>query len=161
MFRFKLEPVLGHRRLLEDDAKRDFQVAMAALNEARERREAAVRLIDEQSERIRSQQGAIDWRMRELHENFIRGQELVIDDLDRVIEKRSEVVEERRAVLIEASKRVKILEKLREKELKEYEKEELRQERILFDEIAVREFNEQKRWEKDARRQQAEKERIA
>lgn len=151
MFKFKLQPVLEHRRMGEDDAKRRFEAAQRELNEARRELGVVELGILRESERIRrAQKGGMDFMLRSLHENWIAGQRILAAHWKKTEAERVKVVEQRRLELIEATRCVKIMEKLYERQERAWRREEDRREQTVFDEIAVREFNQSRRWEKDA-----------
>lgn len=137
-FKFKLQPVLKHRTLLENGARQALADAMAE--------EAAMQQLIEEHTR------AITALQQEFGEKKSRGmalEELII--YDRSLKRRSAKLKElrtragelhaktehRRAALTEASKDKTLMEKLREKMEEEHRQEMLRREMIHLDEVAL------------------------
>lgn len=137
-FKFKLQPVLHHRRKKEDilkkelaDIKRVFEIEKAVLEELKHK---LTGLHDEF--RIR-QQNSPDPVEATAYSNYI-------DKVERNIEmqliKLSEIASEVKRTqerLIEASKDKKILEKLYDKQYEEFQKEFARIEQGVIDELAT------------------------
>lgn len=122
-FRFNLEPVLKHRKRLEDEAQREFAEAQNAVEVCLREVEAMYARLDEVREEISSTlksgvSGAIE-QARAL-EMFIGGHKIRIE-IKRIeareLLQKAEVKQEQ---LIHAARERKVLVKLKEKRLVEY-----------------------------------------
>lgn len=137
-FKFKLETALWHRQLIEDEKKRDFGLAQRDTLTAIRQKE----IIEE--ERARYQQELLNKHKEEhIDPNYIMATHTYIYHLNLAltaaeanIAKLKEIEEEKRAALVEATKRKKALERLREKKLKDYMYELDREEQKFLDDIA-------------------------
>jgi flagellar protein FliJ len=142
MYKFRLEPVLKHRKLLEEDLQKDFAVLKR-------------QLLDEQ-ERLSDFEQARDRFSGELQEKQVKSISvsdilLYTDFLQQVsteIEKQSEKIleaekslDKKRQELIGAMKNRKMIDKLREKGLKTHVQELSKKEQDLMNEAAINVFN--------------------
>lgn len=149
-FKFTLQPVLQQRVATEEKRQREYGDAQAKVESARERRRCVVEDISRWGDVVRRTQGAMDYARRELIERWITAQEERIELLDAEIEMLAAQAEQCRLRLVKAVQDRTMMEKLREREHADWRIEEDRAERRFFDEIAVRDFIDQKNQEKDA-----------
>jgi flagellar FliJ protein len=154
-FTFSLEPVLEHRRRLEQNCQRQCGDAMARVEAVRERQQRLQNEIERQHEEIRAGQrsrhtGGSAFALRQMAERWIVAQRGQVDQLQGAIDRLNEELRVARERLIEAVKDRMVIEKLREKELDAHRRREARAEMKTFDEIAVREYLNEQRREKDA-----------
>lgn len=137
-FKFKLQPVLHHRRKKEDifkkelaDIKRLFEIEKSVLEDLEKR------LANLHTELREKQRSSLDSSEAVAYSNYI---DRVERDIEMQAIKLTEIAGEvRRAQerLIKASKDKKILEKLYDKQYEEFKKELERIEQGLIDEIAT------------------------
>lgn len=136
-FRYRLEPVLNVRRIEEDRDKRTFGAAARHVDEQS-------RLIDGLSDdqgRARTafaleRARAIDLTRLRLEEGYLIGLQRRIRRAGVELIKRLQVREERRKVFVEARKKVRVLERLRERRLRQHRLEVDREEQKILDETA-------------------------
>ena len=141
MYQFKLQPVLDHRKFIEDDLKKRLAEIKAQLLSAQKRLGAM-----KQKEMI-TNQTLIREQARGLSSAQVIAYHQYLQVLsDRIIEQAG-VVEETEAQVVkvqdemlEAVKKRKILEKLKEQGLERYRKSVLAQETKFIDEIAINQF---------------------
>jgi flagellar FliJ protein len=142
MYRFNLEPLLNHRRYLEEVLQKELA-------------DLKIRLETEKNKL---------WALRQkrrktvlqLQENQTDGRpaseiKLYIDFVEQLLKEmkaqRQKILEAerlfnlKRQELVAAMKERKILDRLKEKGLQAYEQEQLKKERNLMDEVAGRQFN--------------------
>lgn len=150
-FEFTLQAVLDHRLTLEEQAQRHYSEAQARVEAAQAEKKEIEADIRARFEQIREHQrrgAGLAWR--QLIEQWIDNQRLAIHQLENRIEDLKKEVEKRRQALIKAMQAREVLEQLREQEFEVYRYEEARMEMKLFDEIAVRNYLEERNREKDA-----------
>ncbi len=122
-FKFNLEPVMKHRKRLEEMAQREFAEAQQAVEVCLRAIEAMYTRLDEVRDEISQiqlsgQAGAMEHVVS--IEQFIKGHKVLIEN--RRLEARALLViaEHKQEALIEAARERKILTKLREKRFTEY-----------------------------------------
>jgi flagellar FliJ protein len=130
-FNFSLEKVLGLRKYREEEAKIELGRAVSILTEIENRvKDAAVRRHQAAWERFAG--GAADmlaW------DNYIMRLDQEAERLAKEAAQAELVVEERRALYIEASRELKVMENLKEKQEKEYHGEMLAAETAELDDL--------------------------
>lgn len=141
MYIFKLQAVLDHRQLVEDDLKRELAEIRQRIDAARqklaslERKEmdTAVALKREQTDGLSSSR-VVDYHayLNRLVDRITR-QKTMVGDL-----KEAEALKQE--ALHEATKKRQVLEKLKERGLERYNQEMLKKEMNFIDEIAVNQF---------------------
>ncbi len=138
-FRFRLEAVLEQRRRERDARRRSVGEAAAVATEALAR---ITQLRDEleharESSRDAQVMGAVDltWLSRqELHRNWLR--QSIDSGTEELATRRSEL-KSRQSELAEASSRLKVVEKLRERRWEQHRRELNREEQTATDEAGV------------------------
>jgi flagellar export protein FliJ len=141
-FRFRLETVLRVRTQQRDARRRALAEALRNLHTVQRRIDEADQAMRMEVDRTRETRG-----VARLDVAALRGQQLYMARLHRQIhegrlalaEKRK-IVEQERERLAEASKRLKAIEKLRERCWQRYQLQELRAERARVDEVAAQGF---------------------
>lgn len=141
-FRFRLETVLRVRTQQRDAQRRVLAKALRNVRTVQRRIDEASQAMRLEVDRTRETRG-----VARLDVAALRGQQLYMARLHRQIlegrlalaEKRK-IVEQERERLAEASKRLKAIEKLRERHWRRYQLQERRMERAREDEIAVQGF---------------------
>lgn len=141
MTKFRLQPALNYREILEDRARQALAEALKAQIEAQEALEGEKASEAELHEEfaLRQKEGIAPDELA-LYRNYLRRKAEMIEECSKQLQQAGELVEERREELCNASKEKKVLEKLKEKKQAEYELELSRQEANLMDEIAVQKF---------------------
>ena len=132
-FAFALQPVLDHRKRIEDERKQTMALRQRALDEARRELQA---LNDE----FRRHSLELRTRHRELEIEELRMHYAHLQFLDRSILAQSKVVAERQGAverarrdLVEASKNRKVVDKLKERKRAVFVAEEMRVEQLELD----------------------------
>lgn len=137
-FKFNLERVLDHRKVIEDLAQVDFQSAMYDLTQA----EATLQNM--RKEIVNSRENAFEVqiggresapaRLQQV-EFFIKGQLLRIKNQEAKIQNLQNIVESKREILRSRATERKILERLKANKQEEFNLEASRQEQIEADEM--------------------------
>ena len=141
-YRFNLEPVLNHRRLVEETLQKDLAILKISLIDENERlityEENRVKLLEELQQIQKKDTTTSDIL---LYLPFI---EQVSKDIEmqkkRVLELEIKV-EHNRKDLLEATKKKKALQKLKEKAFKTYSQKLIKNEQDFLNEVAVSQFN--------------------
>lgn len=141
MYKFPLQPVLNHRKIVEEDLQKELAVLRKVVADEKQRlktfKKTKNNLIGEMKQKQR--EGiTISEMLMYLH---------FLDCLSRDLEKQKEIVleverkyEGKREGLIEAMKNRKILGRLKEKQEKAYKYELIRNEQNFFNELSANRF---------------------
>ena len=142
MYRFNLEPVLNHRRLVEETLQKDLAILKISLIDENERlityEESRVQLLEELQQIQKEGTTTSDIL---LYLPFI---EQVSKDIERQKKRVLELekqVEQNLKDLLEATKNKKALQKLKEKAFKTYNQKLIKNEQDFLNEVAVSQFN--------------------
>lgn len=161
-FRFSLQPVLEQRQRIEDERQRELGDIQRRLESSRRRVQEIEEDIRRRHESVReNQRKGVRFALRELEERWIQAQRQAALEEQQVIRGLEEQEVQARARLVEAAKGRMVIEKLRERELAQWKLDEARRELKLFDEIAVRDYVNDRRREKNAGCPETGAERIA
>lgn len=137
-FSFTLQPVLDHRRRLEDQAKQSY--AQARTEEARARDELADMedaFGDGQGEIAKARVAAIDPAEVSAYQRYLDRLKQQIYTQSDLVDQLNIASEEKREGVVEGMKARKVVEKLREKQHDQYKIEFARYEQKQTDEFAV------------------------
>jgi flagellar protein FliJ len=141
-YRFNLEPVLNHRRLIEETLQKDLAILKISLIDENEKlltyEESRVKLLGELQQIQKEGTTTSDIL---LYLPFI---EQVSKDIERQKKKVLELekkVEQNLKDLLEATKNKKALQKLKEKAFKTYNQKLIKNEQEFLNEVAVSQFN--------------------
>jgi flagellar FliJ protein len=141
MYTFKLQSVLDHRQLLEDNIKKELAEIRQRAIENQQQLELLRRkemdtiraLKQEQTEGLSSDQVvAYHAFLRDLAQRMAKQQKVIEEIHTQETAKKDE--------LLEAMKKRQILEKLKDQGLDQYHQSILKKERVFIDEIAVNQF---------------------
>jgi len=142
MYRFNLEPVLNHRRLVEETLQKDLAISKISLIDETERlityEKNRVQLLEELQQIQKEGTTTSDIL---LYLPFI---EQVSKDIERQKKRVLELekqVEQNLKDLLEATKNKKALQKLKEKAFKTYNQKLIKNEQDFLNEVAVSQFN--------------------
>ena len=131
-FKFNLEKILKLRKFREEECKIALGQAVAALNKIEnEIKETAVKRHNAASNRFADVGEMLSW------ENYILWLDRQTQKLMEQAAQAELVVEEKRAAYLEASKDLKALEKLKEKQQKEHRKETMYLQMAEVDDITA------------------------
>jgi len=141
-YRFNLEPVLNHRRLVEETLQKNLAILKKSLIDENERlityEESRVQLLEELQQIQKEGTTTSDIL---LYLPFI---EQVSKDIERQKKRVLELekqVEQNLKDLLEATKNKKALQKLKEKAFKTYNQKLIKNEQDFLNEVAVSQFN--------------------
>ena len=141
-FRFSLEKVFTHRRMLEDLAQKDFQEAQAILNGEIAKLEF---MQKEKSDAFQTrfqrqvQGGLASESLTQVHE-YLKGQDVRIERQRKKIQEIEKQVEELREVLRQRAVDTKIIERLRERKQEEFRIEQRKLEQKRLDDLTSTRF---------------------
>lgn len=140
-FRYRMQNILNVKEKLETQAKNEFAIAAAVVNEEEEKLNALI----ERQEGYRTflkklQQGDLDFKQIKEATQAIESLKYLIEDQKRVLERAQKTLELRRVALAEAMQEVKTHEKLKERQLAEYMAEEAARESKEIDELVSYRF---------------------
>lgn len=146
MYKFTLEPLLNHRKSVEDNLQKELGVCKTCLAEENRK----LRTYKKEKNRVlgemqQKQQEGITVSENLLYFDFI---DRLSRDLDKQKQRLSEVKKKynrKHNELIEAVKKRRILEKLKEKQLDEYNQRLEKSEQNFINEVAISQFNRKSR----------------
>lgn len=139
-FRFKLETVLKIRAHEEKMEKQRLGVVLNEWQALKDQQKNLENSLSEVHSRFIQQPESDMVKMKQYY-GFIHDQHQTIYKLDHDMEKAEEKVIEQRKKLLEANKKTRMLEKLKEKERMKYRQELERMEQTELNEIATQRFN--------------------
>ena len=142
MYRFNLEPVLNHRRLVEETLQKDLALLK-------------ISLIDENKRLItyKESRGTLLEELQKIQEKGTTTSDILlylpyIEQVSKDIERQKnrvleleKKVEQNLKNLLEATKKKKALQKLKEKAFKTYNQKLIKNEQDFLNEVAVSQFN--------------------
>ncbi len=142
-FKFGLEKVLNHRKILEDLAQRDYQEALAILNQKKSELEKMVLRILEARVEIHQHevQSGFDMieRVKQIQE-FIKLQDIRIERQHLSVQESEKLVEARQEILRQKAMDKKILERLKVKKKTDHQSNERRLAQVETDEMVSMRF---------------------
>ena len=137
-FKFSLEKVLSLREFEEKQAQIELGKAQSVVNDINEQ----LKFIA--SERVKSNESrskSSDLTFLMSIENYINGLDYKKEKLIEELVQAQIILEEKRAIVVEAIKKRKSLEKLKEKQFESYKKEYNKEEEKILDEISSSKFS--------------------
>jgi len=141
-YRFNLEPVLNHRRLVEETLQKDLAILKISLIDENERlityEESRVQLLEELQQIQKEGTTTSDIL---LYLPFIEQVSKDIEKQKKRVLKLEKKVEQNLKDLLEAIKNKKALQKLKEKAFKTYNQKLIKNEQDFLNEVAVSQFN--------------------
>ena len=141
MYTFKLQSVLDHRQLVEDNIKKELaQIRQQAdenqkkLELLRQKEMDTIQVLQQEQKQGLNSDGVLAYHafLKNLSLRIIKQQDVV----DQIHDQEKAIKNE----LIEAMKKRQILEKLKEKGLSDYHQRIFKKEQAFIDEIAVNQF---------------------
>ena len=142
MYKYTLEPVLNHRKIMEENLQKELGACKNMLAEEKRR---LGRFVKSRHTLLRE--------LKQKQEQGITGSEVILylsfieeltKDMEQQREKVAEIgnrVDRKREELVEVMKKRKTLERLKEKAWHAYQKEILKSEQDMMNELAIRGFN--------------------
>jgi len=137
--KFKLQSVLNYRQLLEDQAQQVLTASLQKQNELEaELQQQRQNLQQNDSELKQRQAEGLTVAEIDLYESQIHHCYRLIEDLqDRLKQLEQQIISERKELLHAARER-QVMDKLKDKQEAEYQQELSRKERVMLDEISLR-----------------------
>ena len=146
IFNFSLESVLGYRKSVEDDVKRDLSALGKILTDTEG---ILVSLQDEHGRSIKGleliQKGSVSPEELEMYINFQKNLKGKIKSQQEQLKKVKIDWENKRDELVDASKEKKVLEVLKEKKAEEYRYDFAKSDQKEMDEVASNRFQKAKK----------------
>lgn len=141
-FKFPLESVIHYRKQLEDEARREFEVAQANLDRCLQHINYMYQQMDDSRGRILNlqQKQPVDIASIRQNEEFIEGQKIRIQNERLKARDLMVVAEEKQGILIEKAKEHKILLKLKEKRKIQFLNEQKKLEVKRMDDLVTMRF---------------------
>jgi flagellar FliJ protein len=144
-FNFRLQPVLEHRRRLENQAKQELARAKVAEHQAREvLTSMEVAFGDGQSDMADARRAEIDTSEVAVYQRYLDRLKQDIAEQDGIVTTLHIHSEQRRSEVIDGMKARKVVEKLKERQYQEYRIEVNRYEQKQVDEFATTRYNRSK-----------------
>ena len=141
-FKFPLQKVLEHRKILEGMAQKEFQEVVSQLNEAN----AYYKKMEEDMHgaQIRAGElvragGSPGPALGQIHD-FLKGQKILLGRMAQKIQEIEKLVEAKREILRQTVLDYKIIEKMRENKLETFKQEMGAQEQKDMDEQSILRF---------------------
>ena len=131
-FKFSLEKVLSLREFEENQAQIELAKAISVVTELNNKLNF---IANERVKHNDARSNSTDLSYLMSIENYIEGLDYQKEILLEELAQAELILEEKRQIMIEAMKKRKALEKLKEKQLQEYKKEILKEEEKVLDEI--------------------------
>ena len=142
MYNFNLESVLRHRKLVEENLQKELAILRLSLVDEREKlrnfKESRSKFLEELK---RKQEEGTTISDVFLYLPFIEQLSKDIEKQKKNVLELENDVEQKRQDLVEATKKKKTLEKLKDKGLKAYKQEMTKDEQEFMNEVAVNRFN--------------------
>ena len=142
MYNFNLESVLNHRKLVEENLQKELAILRLSLVDEREKlgkyKESRSKFLEELK---RKQEEGTTISDVFLYLPFIEQLSKDIEKQKKNVLELENDVEQKRLDLVEATKKKKTLEKLKEKGLKAYKEEITKNEQEFLNEVAVNRYN--------------------
>lgn len=141
-FNFKLEPVLKHRQLREDIAKKEYAEAE---NKVQQCLNVINRFYDQIEElrnlnAVKQSGGGQVSAYMDLNTDLIAGIKKKIETEKIRVRELMQIAEEKKEIMIEAQKEKKIIEKIKEKRFQEYKKYRKKLEQKQIDEMVSQRY---------------------
>lgn len=141
-FKFTLEAVKKHRKILKGLAQREFEQAKMAVDLKNEQINMMYEAIDEarlEAENIQLQENAKAGPLLQI-EDFIIGQNIRIHKARLEVRELMAALEEKQEALVEKVKELKIIERLEEKQNETFKKEVNKKLQIEADDMTIMRF---------------------
>jgi len=135
-FRFRFQSVLRFRELIEENRKRDFGVALNHLDREKRELDAIDRIIDDHDDFVENKStGTISPRDLENRFHYARHLESRREGQTKRIESAGVEADAKRGELVEATKKKKIFERLKERDREAHEAASRKEEQAASDEL--------------------------
>lgn len=142
MYRFNLQAVLNYRKRIEEGLQMELSRVQRELESAKQVFLAYQREKSYYEEELLKREAStmnIDESI--LYRDYLKGMNRKIKEQREIVARVKGEVDKKQGALLAATKKRKVLEKVREKRLKEFIKEVERKERIFTDETGIRRYH--------------------
>lgn len=137
--KFKLQSVLNYRQSLENQAQQILAASLQRQNELETQ-------LQQQQQNLQQHDGELKQRQQEgltvaeidLYESQIQHCRRLIKDLQGHLQQLDQQIVSERKELLHAARERQVMEKLKDKQEAEYQQELSRKERVMLDEISLR-----------------------
>ena len=141
MYRFNLAVVLNYRKRIEEGLQMELSVTQRELESARQVFFAYQREKGFYEEELMKREAReVNIQESILYRDYLKGMDKKIKAQKEIVAKAKIAVDKKQEELLIATKKRKVLEKVREKDLQEYMDGLERKERIFTDEMGVRRY---------------------
>jgi flagellar FliJ protein len=144
-YHFNLEPLLDHRKFIEESKQRDFALMQQKFNQAKNRlvdlRNNKIKLYQDFKKRLQSSVQPYEFTM---YQSYAARLKYEIEQQKEIINKIEKQVNTARIALLSAMKDRKTLEKIKEKRKENYMRKMAKKEQTLLNEAALLRFNRKK-----------------
>ena len=142
LFRFRFRNVLRFREAKEEQKKQELGIKLNRLKHAEDELNGIVNTSKKHDIMMeKSAQGRTSVRTLIYNYFYARFLDKSKSNQEKTVDVAKEDVEAKRIELIEATKKKKILERLKERELEDYNRAIVKEEQTLIDEIATQRFD--------------------
>lgn len=140
-FRFRFRSVLRYREIIEENKKKDFGVALKHLTHEESNLARIDTAITQHAELMeKSGQGSVSAHDLQNKFNYARQLDKKKNSQKTLIEKVEIVLESKRTALVEATKKKKIFERLKERDRVAYDEATRKEEQALSDDLTSMRF---------------------
>jgi len=137
--KFKLQSVLNYRQSLEDQAQQVLTTSLQRQKEFEKQLNDQLQVLTTaDTELKRRQKDGMSVAEIDLYESQIYHCQRTIEDIQQRLQRLERRIKEERKELLHAARERQVLEKLKDKQEAEYQQELSRQERVMLDEISLR-----------------------
>jgi flagellar export protein FliJ len=145
-FKFRLETLMRHRKVLQDEAQRDYLIAQKNVQDQMARIKEMYSELDSarlRAEQIQLQGGNCSAELMHI-DDYIQGQKTRIHLARQKARELMQIAEEKHEVLTEKSKDHKMLEKLKEQKKLEFKKMKNKMAQAEVDDMAIMRYDAEK-----------------
>jgi flagellar FliJ protein len=138
-FKFHLEKVLNHKKILEDQAKKDFGEMSKKLRDQEDyllNLQSDLKAAYEYKFHVQKTGGNIAGYLEFFH-NYYLTQKKMIENQEKIIAGLTKIVEEKRQFLVQAAREKKTFTMLKDKKIIEFKKEVNKREQKRIDEMNI------------------------
>jgi len=137
-FQFRLENILRLRAAEETKKKREFGISLQHVQNAEERCRIVRNEISE-LDRVSEEKAAGNLVLEDMkiRHRYVRHLDRIVAAREKELEQARKVLDKKRSELVEATRRKKTLERLRERAHEEYQDEALKEEQNILDDLTA------------------------
>lgn len=138
-FKFALEKVLKHKKIIEDQAKKDFGVVARKLHEQEQylkNLETDLQTAYDNKYQVQKMGGAVASYLEFFHQYYLT-QRQMIENQKKIIQGLEKILEEKRQFLVSAAREHKTFIMLKEKKKLEFKKEMNKREQKRIDDMNI------------------------